>query len=331
MLAISPGAVNPQMAHVNGLFFGTIGSPALGGAPIVVTGTATTGTLAFPANARVKSVHFVNAFLDRTVTDPLFDPVINAPVTMNAGFTAQNPALSQAGFLPGLQIVNEMMSIMVTTPMGPGTLEMPMALSTQVGQNLGTSAASATDVRPERIFTDMVSDAAAFTTGSGTGVTVDLLPGSTGGGNTWCEVIVYDYQGNQYRAKVKNWPPGGTCTGPLLGLGTDGAGSFTLINLCHNPGGLVANLFSATPAASCGGPLFPANGICPDAVTVWVFTPPQFGAPPFFVTADAAGMYLFQVPAGTLAAFIGLTFEAIGVEYTPGGIVQQSAVNSITL
>jgi hypothetical protein len=329
-LAISPGAVNPQMAHVNGLFFGTATSPALAGTPLVLGGAATAGTLSFPAGAQVRSVHFVNAFFDRIITNPAFDPVVNAPVTMTAAFTAQAPTTSPANFLPGMQIVNETMSIQVTTPLGSGTLEMPMGVSTQVGQSIGQSAASPTDVRPERIFTDMITDSGAFTTGTGTGVTIDIIPGSTGGGNTWCEIIVYDYQGNQYRAKVKNWPPGGTCAGPLLGLGTDLAGSFTLINLCHTPAGKVANLFSGTPAVSCGGALFPAGGICPDAVTVWILTPPQLGAAPFFVTADAAGMHLYQVATGTFASLAGMTYEGIAIEYTAGGIVQVSGVNSIT-
>ena len=55
----------------------------------------------------------------------------------------------------------------------------------------------------------------------------------------------------------------------------------------------------------------------------------RLGSPPFFPVADAGGIYLYQVPTGTLAALIGITFEAIGVEYTPAGIVQQSAVNSM--
>ena len=109
-----------------------------------------------------------------------------------------------------------------------------------------------------------------------------------------------------------------------------GGGSFTLINLCNNPNALVANLFSSTPAGSCGGPLFPSGGICPDGVTVWTLSPPQFGSQPFFVTADLAGMYLFQLGTGTLSALSGLTFEGIAIEYNSLGIVQQSGVNSIT-
>jgi hypothetical protein len=329
---VSPGAVNPQMAHVNGFFFGTLTSPALGGVPLALTGTTTAGVMGFPATARVKAVHFMNSFFNRQITNPAFDPVINAPVFMSANFTAQPPAaMSAANFLPGLQIANETMTITAPGALGPGLLDIPMGLSTQVGTGIGPSAASPTDIRPERIFTDMISDAAAFVSGSPSAVEVDVIPPSTGGGNTWCEIIVYDYQGNQYRAKVKNWPSNGQCAGPMLGLGTDGAGSATVIDLCFNQNAMVANVFSATPAMSCGGPLIPLNGICPDAVTAWVLTPPQLGAAPYFVNVDAGGVYLFQVPAGTLVGLIGVTFEGIAVEYTAqGAIIQQSLVNSIT-
>jgi len=120
---------------------------------------------------------------------------------------------------------------------------------------------------------------------------------------------------------------------PLLGLGTDLMGSITLMDLCFNPGAMVANLFSASPVATCGSFLFPnAGGVCFDATTNWILTPPQFGSQPFFVTTDAAGMYLFQLPTGTLTNLAGITFEALGVEYTAAGmIVQQSAINSVTL
>jgi hypothetical protein len=317
------------MAHVNGFFFGTPASPALGGTPLVVTGSPTGGTLAFPPTARVKSVHFANSFFTRTISNPAFDPIINSAVTMTAAYTAQNPAISQPGFLPGLTIANETMTITVTHATGTGTLDMPMTFSTQVGSNIGPSAASPLDVRPERIFSDLVADAAAFTMGAATDVMVDVIPGSTGGGNTWCEIIVYDYAGNQYRAKVKNWPPGGACAGPMLGLGTDGLGSFTIIDLCFTPGALIANLFSGTPASGCPGPLLPLGGICPDGVTVWILTPPQLFAPPFFTVADAAGMYLFQLPSGSLPA--GITLEGIGLEWTLApAIVAQTAVDSIT-
>jgi hypothetical protein len=331
-LGVSPGVSNPQMAHVNGFFFGLTFSPPLGGIPLVVSGPLTGGTLSFPpVLSRVKSVHFTNSFFTKNVTDPQFDPIINASVTMNASFIAQNPAISATLFLPGLQILNETMTITASTPAGTGTLDMPMNLSTQVAVNVGPSAGASTDIRPERIFTDNTTDAAAFVMGSPSGVMVDVIPPSTGGGNVWCEVIVYDYQGNQYRAKVKNWPPGGACGPPLLGLGTDSAGSCTLIDLCFTPGALIANLFSASPAATCGGPLFPAGGICPDPVTLFCLTPPQLGAPPFFATADAAGMYVFQIPTGTLMGLIGQTFEGIAIEYTlPGTIVQQSGVNTLT-
>ena len=180
-----------------------------------------------------------------------------------------------------------------------------------------------------------MTDSAAFVNGIPTAAGIDVIPPSTGGGNKWCEIIVYDYQGNQYRAKVKNWPPGGACMPgtPLLGLGTDRMGSFTLIDLCFNPGAMVANLFSASPVATCGELLVShAGGICFERATNWILTPPQLGSQPFFATTDAAGMYLYQLPSGTLTSLSGITFEAIGVEYTAAGmIVQQSAINTVTL
>lgn len=331
--AISPGAVNPQMTHVNGFFFGTTASPTIGGAPLQVNGS-TAGTLGLSSlTARVKAVHFVNSFLNKTIANPAFDPVIGAQVSMTANFTAlpATAASPPAGFLPGLQILNEQFFIVASTPQGNGILGMPMNVSTHVVSNMAPSYVPG-DIRPERVFTDMVSDATPFVMGpSPTAAEIDVIPPSTGGGNVWCEVIVYDYAGNEYRAKVKNWPPGGTCMGPLLGLGTNGSQSLTLIDLCFNPGSTVANLFSASPAATCGLALLPPGGICPDSFTTYILTPPQFGALPFFPTVDTTGLYFFQIPTGTLAAFAGFTFEGIAVEYTGSGIVQQSAVNSILL
>jgi hypothetical protein len=328
----SPGSVNPQMTHVNGFFFGTPVSPALGGAPLTVQGSLTSGNLVGPLNAQVSGIHFVNSFLNRTITNPAFDAVINAQVSMVAGFVAQPPTINAPLFLPGLVILNESLTIFATTPAGSGFLSMPSNFSTQVGTSVGPSAASTTDIRPERIFSDLISDAAPFVNGSPTAAQIDVIPPSTGGGNQWCEIIVYDYQGNQYRAKVKNWPPGGACGGPLLGLGTDGAGSFTLIDLCFNPGSSIANLFSASPAATCGGPLFPPGGLCPDTFTAFCLTPPQLGTPPYFPIADSAGLYYFQVLSPTLAPFIGTVFEGIAIEYVlPGVIVQQSPVTAIQI
>jgi hypothetical protein len=334
-LMLSPGNVNPQMCHVNGLFFGTTSSPALGGAPLAINGS-TSGTLSFGPNARVKAIHFMTApsvipAFSRTITNPAFDGLINAPATLMANFTAQpSTTPGQPPFLPGLTILNESLTITTASPAGTGILGLPSNLSTQVGANIGTSYTSPTDIRPERIFTDMVTDAAPFVMGSPTAAAVDVIPPSTGGGNVWCEIIVYDYAGNEYRAKVKNWP-NGMCMGPLVGLGTDGAGSFTLMNLCFSPNSMVANLFSNSPIPTCGGPLLPPGGICPDAYTSWILTPPQLGSLPFFTTVDGGGVYLFQVPTGTLTSLIGFTFDAIGVQYTPTGIVQQSGVTSITL
>jgi hypothetical protein len=328
----SPGVVNHEMAHVNGFFFGTTTSPALGGVPLNHPSGATSGSMFFPANARVKSVNFFKPpFINRSITNPAFDAILNAQVFLNASFTAQPAATAgPPNFLPGLQITNELMTIIANA--GASVLQMPMNFSSLVGVNVGPSVTPG-EVRPERIFSDLVTDAGAVVSGVPTQAQIDVTPGSAGDGNTWCEIIVYDYNGNQYRAKVKNWPQGPICGGgPLLALGADGAGSCTVIDLCFSANSMVANVFSTLPSLGCGSPLLPPGGICPDAVTSWILTPPQFGTAPFFTTTDANGIYLFHAPTGTLAALIGTTFYGIAVEYTAtGAIVQQSPVNSVTI
>ena len=83
---------------------------------------------------------------------------------------------------------------------------------------------------------------------------------------------------------------------------------------------MIANLFSASPVATCAGGLFPPfGGICPDAFTMWTLSPPQLGSLPFFPTADSAGLYYFHLPSNTLTALAGVRFEAIGIEYTLAG------------
>jgi hypothetical protein len=334
-LAISPGLVNPQMTHVNGFTFGTVTSSLPAGVPLTLTGGAMAGTLSFPATARVRAVNFQNGYLARSIANPAFDAIINAPVTMTAGFTAQSPALTnQPFFLPGLSITGELLQIIVSSPLGTAFLNMPMNVSTQTGTNVVPSAAAPFDVRPERVFCDLTTAPVPFITGTIAAATAaerDVIPLSTGGGDVWCQAIVYDAGCNQYRAKGKNWAPGGACGGPMLALGTDAAGSGTLIDLCFAPGAMVANIFSAVNPSTCGGPLLPSGGICPDALTSMILTPPQLGSPPYFVTTDAAGIYLFQVPAPTLVGLIGQTFWGIAVEFTlPGTIVQQSVLTSLT-
>ena len=79
---------------------------------------------------------------------------------------------------------------------------------------------------------------------------------------------------------------------PLLGLGTDCSGSLTIIDLCFNPGSMVANLFSASPVATCGSVVFPPpGGSASNGFTTWILTPPQLGSLPFFATTDSAGIY----------------------------------------
>ena len=130
------------MAHVNGFFFGTTASPALAGTPLVPTGTPTAGTLTFPPTAHVKSVHFFKTSRRRgPQPDDHQSPVRSdhqrARDADRRTYTAQSPAISQPGFLPGLTILNEMMTITTSTAAGTGILNMPMNFSTQVGVQIG--------------------------------------------------------------------------------------------------------------------------------------------------------------------------------------------------
>jgi hypothetical protein len=344
---ISPGVVNPEMAHVDGFTFGPpapVGTPhpnPLLGAPLVFAGSAT-GTISAPP-AVVTGVKFkspVGASIpnDRLITAPVFDRTIGAAVTINGAFVSQGPSFGTLpGYLSGLAPAGITTTIVVpptSTGGPPGVLTLPSGPSSLAfPPDAQPTPLNPTQFRIRRVFTDGIPDSGTSGTGDTSAAMDDTIPGSTGGGNVWCEVIVYDAAGNRYVGKAKNWPAPAACgiTGAKLTLGTTGGGvgDGTVINHCHNPTATVYTLFSMTPAVSCGGPLF--LGLCPDAVLNALLSPLlPLGTDPYHVMTDADGVFGWSVPAPTLAAFAGFTFEGVSVEYAGVSIVQISNVASVT-
>ncbi|HYC76457.1 MAG TPA: hypothetical protein VEI02_02410 [Planctomycetota bacterium] len=342
----SPGVVNPEMSHVDGFLFADAAPPGVPhpvpdlGAPLAfnTAGLPGTSTYSFVAGAspRVSAVKFHNASppYDRLVTDPAFDRVLAGQASIGGAFTASTaaPFPGFPGYLDNLTLLGN--SLVITAPAlspggNPGVLVMNMGPSTLVAAVAQEHPAEPGDYRIAKTFTDGLTDSGSIGTGDLSDSQSDSLPGSTGGNNVWCEVIVYDAAGNSYKGKAKNWPPSG-CTGPRLAMGSSaGTGDGTVIDYCFNPGATVFNLLSGTPAVGCGGPLL--VGLCPDAWTTWLLTPLMpLGTPPFHITTDAAGVFGWTVPAPTLLALVGLSFEGVGIEYNGAGIVQISPVATVT-
>ncbi len=334
----SPGRKNPEMAHANGFIFGDANQGSAPGAPLNFNTSSQLATQA--AGAIVRGVNFLHhpmgtgISINRTIVDPAFDPVVSAPLVVNFGFSAQAQQVAGVpNFLPGLQVLGSSASITVSPAPGQvGTLILPSGPSSFQGATLQPGAGG--HFRIERLYSDGTADSAPVGIGQISVAEADVIPASTGGGNIWCEVIVYDYAGNQYRAKVRNWPSGGGCgtpPAPLLALGTDGFGTGTLVDMCFDGNAKVFNLFSLTPAGSCGGPLFPVpSGICFDGVTLLCITS-FVGIPPIDTVTDANGIYAWQSAPGQFTSLAGLTFEAIAVQYTLApAIVQYSSTNTIT-
>jgi hypothetical protein len=339
--APSPGVVNPEMSHVDGFLFGQPGTPGVPhpdpaqGAPLVFAGV-TTGTLS-GVGAVVTAVKFHNNSppYDRIVTDPVFDRVIGAPATISGAFTATGVFQANLpGYLSGLNLAGSTVVITTSpvTPGGqPGVLTMPNGPSTLVDLGVEPVPSNPTTFRIRRLYTDSLADSGSTGTGETSDSQNDTLPGSTGGGNLWCEVIVYDAAGNRYKGKAKNWPPGPGCTtGPKLALGTTtGTGDGTLIDFCFNPLATVYNIFAATPASSCGGPVL--FGLCMDPLFVSLISPPfPLVTDPINVFTDTDGVYGWSVPAGALLSLVGTTLYGVGVEYTGSGVVQASSTSSVT-
>ena len=339
VFATSPGAVNPEMSHVDGFLFGAASTPGLAhpnpelGAPLLFAGAVTGSISSNGAVVTGLKFHNANPPYDRIIANPAYDRVIGAPATITGTFTSAGSSFTTIpGYLSNLLPAGTNVIVNVPPPPGGSSGVLIMNNGPSTLAELGTEPVplNTTQVRLRRIYTDGIADAGHSLFGDADGAAQDSLPGSTGGNNVWCEVIVYDAAGNSYKGKAKNWPSSGCGGGPKLALGTTpGTGDGTLIDYCFNPTATVYNVFSQTPAALCGGPLF--FGICPDALTNWLLAPPlPLGTEPFHVVTDVDGVYGWSVPAPLMIAFVGMTFEAVAIEYNGGGVVQVSSTATVT-
>jgi hypothetical protein len=198
---ISPGVVNPEMAHVDGFTFGPpapVGTPhpnPLLGAPLVFAGSAT-GTISAPP-AVVTGVKFkspVGASIpnDRLITAPVFDRTIGAAVTINGAFVSQGPSFGTLpGYLSGLAPAGITTTIVVpptSTGGPPGVLTLPSGPSSLAfPPDAQPTPLNPTQFRIRRVFTDGIPDSGTSGTGDTSAAMDDTIPGSTGGGNVWCD------------------------------------------------------------------------------------------------------------------------------------------------
>lgn len=322
--APTPGVVNPQMVHVNGFVFSNPQQPS--GFPIFGGGSG--GTLSNQIGI-VSGVHFLipngtTTPTERVISNPAFDRIINGNVVFNAPFTAEPTTAPTSPWLPSLRLFGAGTQLIAPAPsptVGPGVMQLPL--------NAGSVAR--TTVRPdlqrpgnfvvERLMTDFVSDDAPTYGGLTSAAQEDTAPESTGGGDVWCEAIVYDHNGNAIRALAKNWPPA-RGAGPKTAFGTAADGTAMLVNTEFPPTTTVLNLFSFVP------PNCPANpqGFCPDAVTNLCLTTPF---PPFFVTTDADGNWVGEVPNMPVTG--GATIYWISAYVDTSFALQTTTVGQTTL
>lgn len=322
--APSPGAVNPQMVHVNGFVFSNTQSPT--GFPIFGGGTG--GTLSNQVGV-VSGVHFLipngtTTPTERVVTHPAFDRIVNGNVVFNAPFTADPTPAPVPPWLPSLRLWGGSTQLVAPAPsptVGPGVMTVPL--------NAGSVAR--TSVKPdlnrpgnfviERLLTDFVSDDAPTYGGFTSTAQEDTAPESTGGGDVWCEAIVYDHNGNAIRALAKNWPPA-RGTGPKTAFGTAADGTAMLVNAEFPPSTTVLNLFSFV-APNCPG--YP-QGFCPDGITSLCLTTPFA---PFLVTTDLDGTWCGEVPNMPVTG--GATIYWISAWVDTSATLQTTTVGQTTL
>lgn len=320
--AISPGVVNPAMSHVDGFLFGPPGGGGAvdAGAPLVLAGPI--GAFSVPT-AVVTGIKFHNANppYDRVVTNPVFDRALGAPATITGNYVSVGPSFPTApNYFSGLILAGS--SVVITAPPGPGggssgVLSMPNAGSSLVDLYTEPDPAVPGQVRIARVYTDGLGDSGTTGSGDASDAQRDTIPGSTGGGNVWCEVVIYDAAGNKYKGKAKNWPPSPGSATPRLSLGTSGSGDGLLVDDAFDPLTEIYNVFSMTPAATCGVPLL--AGLCPDALMLAMISPPYpLGVEPFHFLTDVDGVYAWSVAAPAMLAFAGITFEGIAVGFSGG-------------
>jgi hypothetical protein len=351
----TPGSLNPDLDHVNGFLFRGPGpaqtgiplpglanpltAPSAASPPQIVSGsTPVVGSIAV-SNAPCRGVSVPNhPRFPNGIFDPLFDPVIfnpaapnNAMLAMTGQVFGSDPLFSQMN-LPGL-------SWDLTVPPGPltgpspGVLTIDMIAMTEVPGLTVITAATGPSLagrpRIQRVLTDHSSvDSGAQGSGSLSKVQLDALPGSTGGGDVWCEVIYYDDAGYAYAGKVRNWPSGGSgCTTPLLAMGSNAPGNIDLIAFCFPPSAEIFILPSQQITSPTGsGPML---GLLPDNLTLSFLASP-LGADPAHVLCTPDGLYFFGVTSPVLS---GLSFDALAIEYSPssGFVLPASPVSTVSV
>lgn len=327
----TPGFLDPSIIqHIDGFFVGgTASGAALGGIPPVngpvsnVFPGAFTGAInvaAAPVIAvKLRFPHPVTG--NMRINDPRFDAVITDPanpatgrVTAGGAFTASDP------FLGNLLFTSPTTWSLTAFPGGPapGILDIPMGNTpgppnSTFAVGVQPNSVLSGNPRIERILTDGQTDSTATASGNVSGVQLDVLPGSTGGGDVWCEVIIYDENGFSYQAKVKNWPANPlNCTVPNLGLGSNAPGNLDIVALCFSPQSELYILPSANRANPTGSGGF--MGINFDPLTLFSLgTPPN--TDPVHVTTTVDGLYFFSVTDPGLS---GLAFDMVASEYVPG-------------
>ena len=315
----SPGLVNPNYGHVNGFEWTS---------PQIPLSPASSGPLGFAPVALAAVLVPNHPEFGPSITDPIYDfTLLNGQPTAAGGtIMGLDPFLTMASATPhnwALTATNPQ------TPGTPGTLFVPMGSMTQQGADFTLSALNGGQPRIARFLSDLLLDSTAVVAGNPSEVQVDVVPASTGGGDIWCVLILYDGGGNAYKAMVRNWPPNPTsCTaGPVLGASTDGLGSLDLVAICFNPAQELFVLPSLNPSTPIGsGPFF---GINPDGISfAFLFSP--LGAQPAHVTTNLEGIYFFQIGTPSVLAGLG-TVDLVAIEYSPlFGFVQASNVRQIT-
>lgn len=264
----------------------------------------------------------------QVITDPLFDRTLSGgQLQCFAQVSGVDPLLGQDPVNPGFAIPSMIWNLVVPPPATgttPGILNINMVGMTQRDARFSTAGPNNTPrggrPRIERIFSDLTQDAGASASGGASGVQIDVVPLSTGGGDIWCDVIIYDENGFSYRAKVLNWPntPTNCSSDPnnhRLGLGSNAIGNLDLIALCFtkqptNRELYILPTFVVTSPTGSGAFM----GITPDGTTLAALMTPM-NTPPFHVATTVDGLYFFSI---TNAALAGLALDVVAAEFNPG-------------